>query len=150
MMGKIYYNGNTPMLKYKSGNAPCAVSIDKIAADAIESLEARVKQLEDPALSPALPDEIKDMVMWLNTDGLPTALRIADMLERQEQENAKLDKMLSDIADESIGRLETIGELEQRIKKLQTQLANITALCSQEGNDGEPWGTIYALAERNK
>ena len=46
MMSKIYYHGNTPMLKYKSGNVPCAVPIDKIAADAIESLEARVKQLE--------------------------------------------------------------------------------------------------------
>ena len=38
----------------------------------------------------------------------------------------------------------------QGIEELQAQLANITALCSQEGNDGEPWGTIYALAERNK
>ena len=130
MMGKIYYNGNTPMLKYKSGNAPCAVSIDKIAADAIESLEARVKQLEDPALSPALPDEIKDMVMWLK--------------------NERKDVVIQAQHDNALARIKEAKELQQRIKELQAQLANITSLCSQEGNDGEPWDTIYALAERNK
>ena len=44
-MSDIYYYGNQPMLKYKSGNTPCAVPIDKLAADRIEQLQAQVEEL---------------------------------------------------------------------------------------------------------
>ena len=69
---------------------------------------------------------------------------MSDLIERAESASRGLSNLGMDSDSE------LIDELITRIKKLQTQLANITALCSQEGNDGEPWGTIYALAERNK
>jgi len=49
---------------------------------AIKKLQAKIKELE----TPVLPDEIKDMQMWLNTKGTETALRIADLLERQARD----------------------------------------------------------------
>ena len=46
-MSDVYYYGNTPMLKYQSGSTPCAIPIDKVAADLIESLQAEVKAAND-------------------------------------------------------------------------------------------------------
>ena len=44
-MSDVYYYGNQPMLKYKSGKKFGAVPIDKVAADLIESLQAKVEEL---------------------------------------------------------------------------------------------------------
>ena len=46
-MSDVYYYGNQPMLKYKSGKKFGAVPIDKVAADLIESLQAKVEKLEE-------------------------------------------------------------------------------------------------------
>jgi len=43
-MSDVYYYGNQPMLKYKSGKKFGAVPIDKAAADLIESLQAEVER----------------------------------------------------------------------------------------------------------
>ena len=46
-MSDVYYYGNQPMLKYKSGKKFGAVPIDKAAADLIESLQAEIERYRD-------------------------------------------------------------------------------------------------------
>lgn len=111
-----------------------------ITVEEIEVVERAIA-----ALQPELPEDVAELVNRLQepyeqnqSRRVAEERQAADMLERQQRENAKLDKMLSDIADESTGRLETIGELQQHIDELE---ANIIACVRKE------WAPLDDIAE---
>jgi len=84
-MSDIYYYGNQPMLKYKSGDIPCAIPIDKAAADLIESLQAEVERYRD-ALRAIRDENFID----LSNTGFPQAPMMRKYArEALKQEGAK-------------------------------------------------------------
>jgi hypothetical protein len=87
--------------------------------------------------------------------------KLASMARAGQQEEAQrrlrqLDQMSVTVYDG--GRLEpavrkllsTIARLEAELAAARKKLAAISALCSQEGNDGEPYDTVQGIIDAMK